>query len=235
MSGSTIAILVLGLLAAYLLGSIPTGFVLAKVLKGIDIREHGSGNTGATNVFRVLGKGPGITALVIDLLKGVVAVLLMQWLVRLAFAWGASDVLEGGLIYGNSPDAQGYVSLFAWASMLSALLAVIGHSKSVWLGFTGGKSAATGLGVLLALSWPVGLGVAAVFSVALALSRTVSVGSISAAFSAGLLMLAMKQPLAYVLLAIAGGLYVIVRHQANISRLMAGTEPKTFDKKTADS
>ncbi len=235
MSGSTIAILMLGLLAAYLLGSIPTGFVLAKVLKGIDIREHGSGNTGATNVFRVLGKGPGITALVIDLLKGVVAVLLMQWLVRLAFAWGASDVLEGGLIYGNSPDAQGYVSLFAWASMLSALLAVIGHSKSVWLGFTGGKSAATGLGVLLALSWPVGLSVAAVFSVALALSRTVSVGSISAAFSAGLLMLAMKQPLAYVLLAIAGGLYVIVRHQANISRLMAGTEPKTFGKKTADS
>lgn len=225
MSGSTIAILVLGLLAAYLLGSIPTGFVLAKVLKGIDIREHGSGNTGATNVFRVLGKGPGITALLIDLLKGVFAVLLMRWLF-LFFLTDASVVAAG-----QSPRTD----LFAWALVLAALMAVIGHSKSVWLGFTGGKSAATGLGVLLALSWPVGLGVAAVFSLALALSRTVSVGSISAAFSAGVLMFVMKQPLAYVLLAIAGGLYVIVRHQANISRLMAGTEPKTFGKKTADS
>ena len=80
MSGLTIVILIAGLIAAYFLGSIPTGFVLAKTLKGIDIREHGSGNTGATNVFRVMGKGAGIGALVIDLLKGVLAVLLMRWL-----------------------------------------------------------------------------------------------------------------------------------------------------------
>ena len=79
MTGVTIAKVLLGRLVAYLLGSIPTGFVLGRLLKGIDIREHGSGNTGATNVFRVMGKGAGITALVIDLLKGVLAVLGRSW------------------------------------------------------------------------------------------------------------------------------------------------------------
>ena len=202
----TPVIIGLSLLLAYLLGSIPTGFVLAKALKGIDIREHGSGNTGATNVFRVLGKGPGITALVIDLIKGVAAVLLMQWLIA-----------QMGLLNGDD-----------WLCTLAALLAVLGHSKSVWLGFTGGKSAATGLGVLLALAWPVGLGVAAVFGLFLAISRTVSVGSIAASLSAVIFMAIMQQPLPYILLAAAGGLYVVLRHKANISRLIAGTEPKTF-------
>lgn len=210
MSGLTIAILAIALLSAYLLGSIPTGFVIAKALKGIDIREHGSGNTGATNVFRVLGKGPGITALVIDLLKGVVAVLLMRWLLSAPF------------------DGLAMPSDGAWFLVLSALLAVLGHSKSVWLGFAGGKSAATGLGVLLALAWPVGLGVAAVFGTFLAVSRTVSVGSIAAALSAGVFMAVTGQPLPYILLAVAGGLYVVFRHKSNIERLLNGTEPKTF-------
>lgn len=217
MSGSAIAILVLGLLVAYLLGSIPTGFVLAKVLKGIDIREHGSGNTGATNVFRVMGKGPGIAALAIDLLKGVVAVLMMRWLLPLVL----------------TPQAYGQTA--SWWLVGATLMAVIGHSKSVWLGFSGGKSAATGLGVLLALAWPVGLGVAAVFGTTLAISRTVSVGSIAAASSAGIFMWATGQPLAYILVSIGGGLYVVLRHRSNISRLMAGTEPKTFGNKVADS
>jgi len=210
MSGFTLAILAVGLLLAYLLGSIPTGFVLAKALKGIDIREHGSGNTGATNVFRVLGKGPGITALIVDLLKGVAAVLIMKWLISLAA--GEAAALSGG----------------DWLCVLAALLALLGHSKSVWLGFSGGKSAATGLGVLLALAWPVGLGVAVVFGVFLAVTRTVSVGSIAAALSAGIFMAVTAQPISYVVLAAAGGLYVVLRHKANISRLLAGTEPKTF-------
>ena len=207
MSGLTIAVLLLGLLVAYLLGSIPTGFVLAKALKGIDIREHGSGNTGATNVFRVIGKGAGITALLIDLLKGVFAVLLMQWLATqflFPAAWQA------------------------WTYVAAGLMAVVGHSKSVWLGFSGGKSAATGLGVLLAIAWPVGLSVAAVFGVVLAITRTVSVGSMAAALSAMIFMWVTGQPLAYLLVAIAGGLYVILRHRSNISRLIEGTEPKTF-------
>ena len=207
MSGSSVVILFGGLLAAYLLGSIPTGFVLAKAIAGIDIREHGSGNTGATNVFRVVGKGAGIAALTVDLLKGVFSVLLLRWL---------------SVKLGIEPTWQ------SWVLVLAGLLAVVGHSKSVWLGFSGGKSAATGLGVLLALAWPVGLSVAAVFGVVLAISRTVSVGSIAAAVSAAIFMWATGQPMAYLIVAIAGGLYVILRHRSNISRLLAGTEPKTF-------
>lgn len=207
MSGATVAILLVGLLAAYLLGSIPTGFVLARAIAGIDIREHGSGNTGATNVFRVVGKGAGIAALTVDLLKGVLAVLLLRWLTAQ---------------FNVVADWQ------AWLLVLAGLLAVIGHSKSVWLGFSGGKSAATGLGVLLALAWPVGLSVAAVFGTVLAISRTVSVGSIAAAVSAAIFMWVTGQPLAFLVVAIAGGLYVILRHKSNISRLLAGTEPKTF-------
>ncbi|MEO0646190.1 MAG: glycerol-3-phosphate 1-O-acyltransferase PlsY [Cyanobacteria bacterium J06650_10] len=236
--GLGIAIALIGLLTAYLFGSIPTGFLLAKALKGIDIREHGSGNTGATNVFRVVGKGAGITALVIDLLKGVAAVLFMYWLLPFATSslfdaasLGANDLIgeNGGVLtYGNSPEGQAYFLWRSWLSMLAALCAVIGHSKSVWLGFTGGKSAATSLGVLLALSWPVALSVAAVFATALGISRTVSVGSIAAALSAFIFMVALQQPLAYILLALSGGAYVVYLHRSNISRLMSGTEPKTF-------
>ncbi|WP_121968368.1 glycerol-3-phosphate 1-O-acyltransferase PlsY [Leptolyngbya sp. BC1307] len=210
MSGSTLAILLLGLLGAYLLGSIPTGFLLTKALLGVDIREHGSGNTGATNVFRVVGKAAGTAALLIDLVKGLLAVTGMIWLVATA--------LRGQIPLAWEP----------WTHVLAAFLALLGHSKSVWLGFTGGKSAATGLGVLLALAWPVGLGTAAVFAVALGVSRTVSVGSIAAALSATVFMLVTQQPTAYVLLAIAGGCYVVYRHHSNIARLFAGTEPKTF-------
>ncbi len=215
------AIAFLGLGAAYLLGSIPTGFVLAKALKGIDIREHGSGNTGATNVFRVIGKGAGITALVIDLLKGVLAVRLMMALI----GWLNSPAMTSSS--GSVADAIA-PGIADWLCVMAALLVVLGHSKSIWLGFAGGKSAATGLGVLLALVWPVGLGVAAVFGSLLAISRTVSVGSIAAALSATIFMVALQQPLPYILLAAAGGFYVVYRHRSNISRLLSGTEPKTF-------
>ena len=193
------------LVLAYLLGSIPTGFAIAKLVQGIDIREHGSGNTGATNVFRVVGKQAGITVLVIDLLKGVIAVLLARYVLA---------QVDGGLVVIN------------WVQTLAGLLAILGHSRSVWLNFTGGKSAATGLGVLLALAWPVGLGTAAVFGIVFGLSRTVSLGSISAATAAPILMFITRQPLPYGLLALLGGVYVVLRHRSNISRLLAGTEPK---------
>lgn len=201
-------LMVMGIaVGAYLLGSIPTGYVVAKAIKGIDIRQYGSGNVGATNVFRVVGKPAGIAVLAIDLLKGVGAVLLAQQLIQ---AEGLSGVF-------SAP---------AWLVTLAGLLAILGHSKSVWLGFAGGKSAATGCGVLLALAWPVGLGTAAVFGLMLALSRIVSLSSITAAIAAPLLMLLTHQPLPYGLLAVAGGAYVILRHHSNIQRLLAGAEPK---------
>ena len=103
---------------------------------------------------------------------------------------------------------------------------LLGHSRSIWLNFTGGKSAATGLGVLLAMSWPVGLGAATVFGVVLAIVRIVSLSSMLAALTAIALVWALEQPLPYRLLVIAGSIYVIVRHRANIQRLLAGTEPR---------
>ena len=199
------------LILAYLLGSLPTGFAIAKLVKGIDIREHGSGNTGATNVFRVVGKQAGIAVLVIDLLKGAIAVLV---------AWFVMTQIDSSASLDNG------VAISHWVQTLAGLLAVLGHSRSVWLNFTGGKSAATGLGVLLALSWPVGLGTAAVFGFVFGFSRTVSLGSISAATAAPVLMFLTGQPLPFVLLALLGGIYVIIRHRSNISRLLAGTEPK---------
>ncbi|MEA5466379.1 glycerol-3-phosphate 1-O-acyltransferase PlsY [Leptothoe sp. PORK10 BA2] len=194
------------LILAYLLGSLPTGFAIAKLLQGIDIRDHGSGNTGATNVFRVVGKQAGITVLAIDLLKGLTAVLVARLVMN--------QLDDGGL------------GLSTWVQTLAGLLALLGHSRSIWLNFTGGKSAATGLGVILALAWPVGLGTAAVFGLVFGLSRTVSLGSISAAMVAPALMFFTHQPLPYILLVLLGGLYVIIRHRSNISRLLAGTEPK---------
>lgn len=200
---------ILLLLLAYLLGAIPTGFLITRALKGIDIREHGSGNTGATNVFRVVGKGAGLTVLVIDLLKGLLAV----FIVKLA-------------VMAIASNSSTFANVIPWWITGAGLLAILGHSRSIWLNWTGGKSAATGLGVLLALHWPVALGATAIFGLFLAWFRIVSLGSIAAALSAVVLMAALNQPLPYILLAIAGSLYVILRHRANIQRLLAGTEPR---------
>ena len=200
-----------GLGIAYLLGSTPTGYWAGKLLKGIDIREHGSKSTGATNVWRTLGKWPALLVLLVDVLKGVAAIALARWLYTAPFV--APPALD--------PQCWG-----PWAAGLAGLAALLGHSHSIWLNFTGGKSAATGLGVLLAMSWPVGLGAAAAFGVALAVFRIVSLSSMLAALTAIALVCGLEQPLPYRLLVIAGGIYVIVRHRANIQRLLAGTEPR---------
>ncbi|MBE9155785.1 glycerol-3-phosphate 1-O-acyltransferase PlsY [Nodosilinea sp. LEGE 06152] len=204
--------IVLLLVAAYLLGSIPTGYLVARWMKGIDIRQYGSGGTGATNVLRTVGKGAAIAVLVIDLLKGLLAVLLAIAL------WPQISALavQGAWVTQWQP----------WITMLSGLMALVGHSKSVWINFTGGKSAASGLGVLIGLAWPVALGTAIAFGITLALSRIVSLGSIAAAIAAAVLMVATGQPLAYVVLGALGATYVILRHRGNIERLLAGTEPR---------
>lgn len=201
--------IVLLFVAAYLLGSLPTGYLVAKGVKGIDIRQYGSGGTGATNVLRTVGKGAAIAVLVIDLLKGLLAVLLVT------LVW---------------PQVAALTALGApwqsWVAVGAGLMALVGHSKSVWINFTGGKSVASGLGVLIGLAWPVALGAAIAFGLSLALSRIVSLSSMVAAIAAAMLMVITGQPLPYAVLGALGALYVILRHRSNIERLLAGTEPR---------
>lgn len=213
--GFWVAYTALVAIVAYLLGAIPTGYWAGKLLKGIDIRDHGSKSTGATNVLRTLGKGPAIAVLLIDILKGVAAVALTRGFF--------TQIIPAS----STIDVEPWVP---WLLTLAALMAIVGHSRSVWIGFTGGKSAATGLGVLFAMTWQVGLGILVVFLMTLAISRIVSLGSMAAAVAAIVLMWSFQQPLAYQLLAFLGGLYVIWRHQANIQRLLAGTEPRLGQK-----
>ncbi|WP_426443294.1 glycerol-3-phosphate 1-O-acyltransferase PlsY [Bradyrhizobium genosp. P] len=205
-----------GLAIAYLLGSMPTGYLAGRLLKGIDIRAHGSKSTGATNVLRTLGKWPALVVLLVDVLKGAAAIVLARWIYPWVYTWPSV----------TPPTALDLQTWVPWAVCLVGVAVLLGHSRSIWLNFTGGKSAATGLGVLLAMSWPVGLGAAAVFCVVLAIFRMVSLGSIIAALTAIALVCVLEQPLPYQLLVIAGGIYVIVRHRANIQRLLAGTEPR---------
>ncbi|CAN7559698.1 glycerol-3-phosphate 1-O-acyltransferase PlsY [Mesorhizobium sp. LjRoot246] len=205
-----------GLAIAYLFGSTPTGYLAGKLLQGIDIREHGSKSTGATNVLRTLGKWPALVVLLVDMLKGAAAIVFARWF----YPWFTTlpSVTPSTLL-----DPQTWVP---WAVSLAGLTVLLGHGRSIWLNFTGGKSAATGLGVLLALSWPVGVGAAAVFGAVLAMSRIVSLSSMVAALTAIALICGLEQPLPYRLLVIAGSIYVVVRHRANIQRLLAGTEPR---------
>ena len=140
---------------SYGLGSLPTGYLMGRFLRGIDLRDHGSGSTGATNALRVLGKKPGAFVLVVDVLKGVGAVLVARYL-------------------GNSVLDAAQLGWLPWLEVFAGLSAVVGHSNPIWLGFRGGKSVATGLGILVALSWAVGLATFGVFALCLSLSRIVS-------------------------------------------------------------
>jgi glycerol-3-phosphate acyltransferase PlsY len=205
-----------GLVIAYLLGSTPTGYLAGKLLRGVDIREHGSRSTGATNVLRTLGKWPALVVLLTDVLKGMAAIMIARWFCP----WLATQLSS------TPPAALDLQAWVPWTVCLAGIAALLGHGRSIWLNFTGGKSAATGLGVLLAMSWPVGLGAAAAFGIVLAVTRIVSLGSILAALTAIVLVCAFEHQLPYRLLVIGGAVYVIVLHRANIQRLLAGTEPR---------
>jgi glycerol-3-phosphate acyltransferase PlsY len=205
-------------LLAYLLGSFPTGYLAGKLLKGIDIREVGSGSTGATNVLRTLGKVPGAFVLLIDALKGVLAINLGYALFNISYSQNLIPPTVNPGIW------QPYLVT------LVGLAALLGHSKSIFLGFTGGKSVASGVGILLAINWQIGLSTLGVFAVVIAISRIVSLSSICGAIAVSILMVIFHQPLAYILLGLTGGLYVIIRHRSNIERLIAGTEPKIGQK-----
>lgn len=213
----SLAIAALLIVVAYLLGSIPTGYLAGKWLKGIDIRKEGSGSTGATNVLRTLGKKAGATVLLIDALKGMVGIIL----VKLLYAYPALIALPIG--YED------------WLITGVAFAAVFGHSKSIFLGFQGGKSVATSIGVLLLMSPWVALGTIATFAAVIAISKIVSLSSISGAIAVMLLMVILQQPIPYILFGAIAGIYVIVRHRANIQRILAGTEPKVGQKLTSAS
>lgn len=190
--------------AAYLLGAVPFAYLAGRLLKGLDIRQHGSGNVGATNVFRVLGKGPGAAVLALDMAKG--------WL---AAAWLPS--------LAPLPTA-------AWPALLG-LAAVLGHSYTCFLGFRGGKGVATSAGVLLGLAPWATLGALLVFALVLGLSRMVSAGSLAAALA--LPPLAWRQhgleaPVFWLSLGLAA--LVWVKHIPNIRRILAGTENRVGGK-----
>lgn len=207
------------LIMAYLLGSIPTGYIVARTTLGIDIREVGSGSTGATNILRTLGKAPALFVLFVDLLKGLGAIELVYLVYNLDFTKELAQTT--GLNIGAS---------LPWAIIMAGLMAILGHSKSIWLGFTGGKSVATSLGVLLGMSWPLGLATLGIFGLSLAISRIVSLSSIIGAIGLSLLMFVTGQNLAYQIFGLLGGVYVIWRHQNNIQRILNGTEPRLGEK-----
>lgn len=190
-----------GLCAAYLAGSIPTGVWVGR-LKGVDVRRHGSGNVGATNVARVAGKLPGILVLAVDVAKGWAPVaLLAPWLARTDPALAAD-----------------------WVPVGLGAAAVAGHIWNPFLQFQGGKGVATALGVLLALDLRIGLGSALVWLMTALSAGYVSVASIAAAMASPFLMILMAKPASWVLGTIAVALCVIARHRPNILRLLQGEE-----------
>lgn len=193
--------IILAVLLAYLIGSIPTGYIIVKLFTGQDIRTVGSGSTGATNVKRVMGKKWFFIVMFLDALKGALPVLLAKVF--------ATVFVQIGLL-----------------PVLCAIAVILGHSKSIFLKFTGGKSVASGVGTILALNWQVGIAIAVIWSLVTYISKYVSLGSIVALCASPFLMYFCKQPLAYVLYCILGAIYIVYLHRENVARLLKGEEGK---------
>lgn len=196
---SSIAVLILWALVGYVLGSIPFGMVLSRAMGLGNLRDIGSGSIGATNVLRTGSKPAAALTLILDAVKGVVAVLLAR-------AMAGED-----------------------AAQIAALMAMIGHCYPVWLKFNGGKGVATFLGLVLVLSWPVGVGCCVAWLVGAAIFRVSSMASmISAAASTFLVVLLSTAPIFVLCMLLT--LLIFWRHRSNIARIKAGTEPKIGQK-----
>lgn len=191
----------LTILVAYLIGSIPTGYLIVKSKTGEDIRTIGSGSTGATNVKRVLGKKWFFITLLLDAFKGALPVIL------------ATFFVSAGKSLGLAP-------------VLASIAVILGHSKSCFLGFKGGKSVASGVGTILALNWMVGALIAIIWGTITYTTKYVSVGSIIALLISPILMYAFKAPIAYICYCALGAIYIVYLHRENIQRLIAGNENK---------
>ena len=184
---------------SYLLGSIPTGFLVAKKIKDVDLRELGSGSTGATNVLRNVGKLPALFVFIIDVFKGFLAV-------KIAYIFINQDLI----------------------AILSGLFAISGHIWPIWLKGKGGKAVATGLGMFLAISWQVGLGSLGIFLLILSISKVVSLSSIIAALGLPILMYLKvgTSNNTFMIISFVISFLVIWKHRTNIKRLLKGDEPK---------
>ena len=181
----------------YLLGSMPNGYLAGRWLKWIDLRQCGSGSTGATNVLRNVGKAPALVVFLLDVGKGALAVLLAK-------SFGLND----------------------WVQVLAGLAALAGHIWPVWLGWKGGKAVATGLGMFLGLAWPVGLACFGLFMAVISISRIVSLSSVVAAIGLPVLMVLAGANGASISVSVVASVMVLWRHRSNIERLIAGTEPR---------
>jgi len=183
----------------YLLGSFPTGFLIGKYLKNIDLRKIGSGSTGATNVLRNVGKWPALFVFIIDVLKGFIAV-------KISYVFISESIYE----------------------VLAGSLAVSGHIWPIWLKGKGGKAVATGLGIFIALSWQVGLASFGIFLLVLSFSKFVSLSSITASFLLPVFMFLylgqMDHP--YFIFSVLVAILIIGKHKTNIARIIKGIEPR---------
>lgn len=211
------------IILSYLVGSIPTSIIISKLTKGIDIREHGSGNAGGTNVMRVLGWKQGLLVIILDALKGAFAVVVIA---RLHY---------GGLPFQNvSPFDD-----FTLVQIIAGIAAVIGHIWTVFAGFRGGKGIATALGMLIMIVTVDMLVAVGIFILVVSISRYVSLGSILAALSVPLTLVVRENILhdhiqSYSTLLpflIAVSLLVVFTHRKNVVRLLNGTESKLSFKK----
>jgi acyl phosphate:glycerol-3-phosphate acyltransferase len=193
------------ILLAYVAGSIPTGYWMG-LAKGSDIRTAGSGSTGATNVLRSVGKKEALVVFIVDIAKGYLPV------------WWAMTL---------EPSLWSSLGLPPYTIPVAvALMPVVGHSRSIFLKFTGGKSAATGLGTALALN-PLAAGIIfAAWIIVLATSKIVSLASISASAVASFVFYFCGSPPTIIGFSVVGSLYVVIRHRSNLKRLMNGTEPR---------
>ena len=189
------------IIIAYIIGSIPTGYLIVKSKTGEDIRTIGSGSTGATNVKRVLGKKWFFTTLLLDAFKGALPVVLAKVFVTALTTIGLAPVL-------------------------AAVAVIIGHSKSCFLNFQGGKSVASGVGTILALNLPVGALIAIIWAAITYTTKYVSVGSIIALLISPILMFLFHAPIAYICYCALGAIYIVYLHRDNIKRLLAGNENK---------
>lgn len=189
------------ILVSYLLGSISFGIIITRMVKGVDIRNYGSGSTGMTNVLRTVGKGPGAIVFLGDALKGAAAVFI--------------GLYFGGIAYG----------------VLGGMAAMAGHAYPVFFGFKGGKGVATGFGIILALAPDVTGIAITIFLVVVLLSRYVSLGSILGALSVPILMISFAKPMPLIIFGLIGSAFVVYAHRSNIKRLYQGTENKVGKKR----